>query len=110
MKDSSSPGDLHLLFGDVTCREELTGSVRTINLEAFVLTGEFLDQIQIVKCAGDVEEFSVKAKILLTALLNREQVEADRVIKQQIGGMLTPDLRGLFRQHGIENVEGGIEN
>ena len=29
------------------------------------------------------------SKLLLTALLNREQVEADGVIKEQIGGMLT---------------------
>jgi len=35
------------------------------------LTGEFLSQTQIVKCGGDVEEFRVKAKLLLTALLSR---------------------------------------
>jgi len=42
-----------------------------------------------VKCGGDVEEFSVKAKLLLTAMLSREQVDADGLIKEQIGGMLT---------------------
>ena len=53
------------------CCEELTDSVCSINLEAFVLTGEFLSQTQIVKCGGDGEKFRVKAKLLLTALLSR---------------------------------------
>jgi hypothetical protein len=44
---------------------------------------------------------------LLTALLSREQVDADRVIKEQIGGMLTQEVCGLFREQRIGYDEGG---
>ena len=62
------PGSLYLLFRDVMCGEELTGGVCAIDLEAFVLARELLDETEIVKCGGDVEEFRVKAELLLTAL------------------------------------------
>jgi hypothetical protein len=50
MQGNGFPGSLHLLFGEVMCGEELTGGVCAIDLEAFILTGELLDQTQIVKC------------------------------------------------------------
>ena len=87
------------------CGEELTGSVCAIDLEAFVWAREFLDETEIVKCGRDVEEFRVEAKLSLTALLSREQVDADRVIKEQIRGMLTQEISGLFRKQGIGNDE-----
>jgi hypothetical protein len=63
-----------------------------------------------VKCGGDVEEFRVEAELLLTALLNREQIDADGVIKEQIGRILTQDIRGVFREQGIGNDEGRRES
>src|SRR5262249_19624065 len=47
-----------------------------------------------------------EAQFALTALLNREQVDAHRVIKEQIGGMLAEDVCRLFREQGIGNDEG----
>jgi len=44
------------------------------------------------------------------ALLSREQVDADRVIKEQIGGMLTQEISCLFRKQGIGNDEGRRES
>jgi len=41
------PGSLYLLFRDVTCGEELTSGVGAIDLEAFVLAREFLDETEI---------------------------------------------------------------
>jgi hypothetical protein len=103
------PDSLYLLFRDVMCGEELTSGVGAIDLEAFVLAREFLDETEIVKCGGYVEEFRVEAEFLLTALLSREQVDADGVIKEQIGRILTQDVCGLFRERRIGNDEGGRE-
>jgi hypothetical protein len=91
------------------CAEELTDGVCAIDLEAFVFARELLDETEIVKCGGDVEEFRVEAELLLTALLSREQVDADGVIKEQIGGILTQEVSGLFRERGIGNGEAGRE-
>jgi hypothetical protein len=88
---------------------KLTGGVRAIDLEAFVFARELLDETEIMKCGGDVEEFRVEAELLLMALLSCEQVDADRVIKQQIGGIFTQEVCGLFRKLGIGNDEGGRE-
>jgi hypothetical protein len=71
---------LYLLFRDVMCRKELSGGVGAIDLEAFVGAREFLDETEIVKCRGYIEEFRVEAEFLLAALLGREQVDADGVI------------------------------
>src|SRR3954447_4088047 len=101
------PDRLHLLFRDVMCGKELTGGIGAIDLEAFVLARELLDETEIVKCRGDVEEFGVEAELLLTALLSREQIDADGVVKEQIGRILTQDLCRLFREQGIGNHEGG---
>jgi hypothetical protein len=88
----------------------LTGGICAIDLEAFVLARELLDETEVVKCGGDVEEFRVEAEILLTALLSREEVDADGVTKEQIGGVLTQDACGLFREQGIRDGEGGRES
>jgi hypothetical protein len=98
---------LYLLFGDVMCGEELTGCVCAIDLEAFVWARELLGETEVVKCGGDVEEFRVEAEFLLTALLSPEEVDAGGVIKEQIGGILTQDVCGLFREQGIGDDEGG---
>jgi len=58
-----------------------------------------------VKYGRDVEEFRVEAQLSLTALHGRELVDADRVIEEQIGGMLTQEISGLFRKQGIGNNE-----
>src|SRR5262245_35736783 len=76
------PDSLYLLFRDVMCREELTSGVGAIDLEPFVLAREFLDETEIVKCGGYVEEFKLEAEFLLSALLSREQVNADGVINE----------------------------
>ncbi len=43
----------------------------------------------------------------LTALLSREEVNAHRVIEQQIGGMLAQKISGLFREQRVGNDESG---
>jgi hypothetical protein len=96
---------LYLLFGDFICCEELTGGVCTIDLEAFILAGELLDKAEIVKRGGDVKKFRVKAELLLTAQLSREEIDAHGVIKEQIGGMLMQNLCGLSREQRIGNDE-----
>jgi hypothetical protein len=87
--------------------EELSGNVGPIDLEAFVFARELLDEAEIVKHRGDVEEFKVKAELLLTPLLSREQVDAKGVIEQQIAGMLMQQVCGFFREQGIGYDEGG---
>ena len=57
--------------------EELTGRVCAIDFETFVRTREFLKEAEIVKSRPDVEEFRIEAKLSLTTLLSREQVDAD---------------------------------
>jgi len=61
------PDGVYLLFRDVTCGEELTGGICPIDLEAFVLAREILEETEVVKCGGDVEEFRVEAEPLLTS-------------------------------------------
>jgi hypothetical protein len=75
-------------------------------LRGYLASREFLDETEIVKCGRDVEEFRVEAKLSFTALLGREQVDADRVIEEQIRGMLTQEISGLFRKQGIGNEQG----
>jgi hypothetical protein len=48
------------------CREELTGRVCAIDLEAFVWAREFLNETKIVKCGRDVK-FRIEAKLSLMA-------------------------------------------
>src|SRR5262249_19127769 len=90
------PHRLDLLFRNVMRGQKLTGGICAIDLEPFVLARELLDQTEIVKCRGDVEEFRIEAKPLLTALLSREQIDADGVVKEQIRRILTQNLCGLF--------------
>src|SRR6185437_6726092 len=89
------------------CGKELTGGIGAIDLEAFGLARELLGETEIVKRCGDVEELSVEAELLLTALLRREQIDADGMVEEQIGRILTQDLCGHFREQGIGNDEGG---
>ena len=77
------PDSLYLLFRDVMCGKELTGGICAIDLEAFVLARELLDETEIVKCRGDVEEFGVEAELLLTTLLSSEQIDADGVVNEK---------------------------
>jgi hypothetical protein len=86
--------------------KELTGGVRTIGLEALIWTREFPNETEIVKCSRDVEKFKVEAKFLLTALLSREQVDAEGMVVKQIRGMLTQEIGCLFRKQGVGNDEG----
>jgi hypothetical protein len=45
--------------------------------------------------------------IPIGALLSPEEVDAGGMIKEQIGGILTQDVCGLFREQGIGEDEGG---
>ena len=92
------------------CGEELTGGIRAIDLEAFVGAREFLEETQIVKCRGDVEELGIDAELLLAGLLRGEEIDAEGVVEEQIGGILPQDAGGLFREQGIGNGEGRREN
>jgi hypothetical protein len=92
------------------CGEEPTCGICAIDLEAFVLARELLAETEVVKCGGDVEEFRVEPAFLLTSLLSREQVDADGVIKSRSVEMLTQDVSGVFRQHGIGDSDGRTEN
>src|SRR5205085_2953799 len=47
-----------------------------------------------------------EAQFPLTTLLSREQVDADRVIKEQTSGILAQDVCSLFRKQRIGNEEG----
>src|SRR5689334_8834798 len=76
------PCSLYLLFRDLMCGEELTNGIGAIDLEPFVLARELLEETEIVKCGGYVEEFRVEAEFLLASLLGREQVDADGVINE----------------------------
>jgi hypothetical protein len=87
------------------CSEELAGRVCAIDFEAFVWAREFLNETEIVKCGREVEKFRIEAKLSLMAQLSREQVDAHRVIKEQIRGMLTQEMSGFFRKQGIRNDE-----
>jgi hypothetical protein len=108
VQGNSLPGSLYLLFWDIMCGEELTGGVCAIDLEAFVWARELLEETEIVKCGGDVEKFRVEAKLLLTALLSRKQVDAQRMINKQLGGMFTQDVCGFFRKQGIGYYKGHV--
>ena len=55
MQGDGFPDSLYLFFGNIMCSEKLTGGVGPIDLEAFVLARELLDQTEIVKCGGDIE-------------------------------------------------------
>ncbi len=57
--------------------EELTGRVCAIDFEAFLWAREFLDETEVVKRGRDIEKFRIEAKLSLTTLLSREQVDAD---------------------------------
>ncbi len=86
------PGGLHLIFGNVVGTEELSGGICAVDLETFVLARKLLDQAKIVKCSRYIEEFRVEAQVPCTALLSREQVDADRVVVEQTSGILAQDL------------------
>jgi hypothetical protein len=81
------------------CSEELTGRVCAIDLEAFIWAREFLDETEIVKCGRDIEEFRIEVKLSLTALLSREQVDAHRVIKEQIRRIRAHTAGEIERRH-----------
>ncbi|MGY4622784.1 hypothetical protein ACVWY3_000540 [Bradyrhizobium sp. USDA 4486] len=92
------PDGLHLVFSDVVGAEKLPCGICAIDFEALVWARELLDETEIVKSGSYVEEFGIEPQIPLTTLLSREQVDADRVIKEQIGGMLAQDVCRLFRE------------
>jgi hypothetical protein len=100
------PHDLHLIFSDVVRVKKLSRGICAIHLEAFVWARELLDKAGIVKCRGHVEKFRVEPQFPVMTLLSREQVDADRVIEEQIGGMLAQDVCSLFREQRIGNDEG----
>ena len=58
-----------------------------------------------MECRRHVEELAVEAQLPLAALLGPEQVDADRMVEEQLRGMLPQDVRCLFRQQGIGNGE-----
>src|SRR5262249_26338507 len=110
MPGNGFPNSLDAFLGDVVRGEELTGGVRTIDLEALVFARELLDDVKIVECGGYGKEFRVETQFLLTALLSREQVHSNGMVNEQIGGMLSQESRGLFREQWIGNEEGGTES
>jgi hypothetical protein len=56
-----------------------------------------------VKCGGHVQEFSIETQFPLPTLLSREQIDPDRMIEEQIGGMLAQDVGSLFSR--VKNRE-----
>jgi hypothetical protein len=100
------PDGLYLIFSDVVDVKELSGGIGAIDLEAFVRARKLLDKAKIVKGGGHVEEFGVEAQVPLTTLLSREQVDADRLVKEQISGMLAQYVCRLFREQRIGNDNG----
>jgi hypothetical protein len=93
------PDGLHLIFRNVVDVEKLSGGICAIDLEAFVWARELLDEARDRERRRPRRGVSVEAQFLLTTLLSREQVDADRVIKEQISGMLAQDYCRLFREH-----------
>ena len=59
-----------------------------------------------MKCGRHEQEFGVEPQIPLKTLLSAEQVDAHRVIEEQIGGMLAQDVAASFaiRESGIIGV------
>src|SRR5437763_14944921 len=100
------PDGLRLIFSNIVGVEELPGGICAIDLEALVLARELLDKAEIVKGGRHVEEFRVEAQFPLTTLLSREQIDADREIKEQTSGILAQDVCSLFRNQTIANEEG----
>jgi hypothetical protein len=103
------PDGLYLIFSDVVGVKELSGGIGAIDLEAFVRARKLLDEAKIVKGGGHGEEFGVEAQVPLTALLSREQVDADRPVKEQISGMLAQYVCRLSREQRIGNDNGMIQ-
>jgi hypothetical protein len=95
------PGGLNLLLADVVSREELADGIGSINLEALGGAGVFLDEAEVVKGGADVEKFGVKAEVLLAALFGRKEIDADRVVVEQVGALLAEDLGGFFGELGV---------
>jgi hypothetical protein len=95
-----------LIFRDVVGIEKLSRGVRAIDLETLVRAGEFPDEAEIVERRGNVEKLPIESKISLAALLDSEQVDADRMVEKQLRGMLSQDVRRLLRQQGIRDSEG----
>jgi hypothetical protein len=52
-----------------------------------------------------IKKFRIEAKLSLTAQLSRKEVDAHRVVKEQIRGVLTQEISGFFRKQGIRNDE-----
>ena len=91
---------------DVVSVEKLSGRICAIDLETFVWARERLDEAQIVKCLPPRQEFRVEPQTPLKTLLGAEQVDAHRVIEEQIGGMLAQDVAASFaiKELGIAGV------
>ena len=63
-----------------------------------------------MKCRGDVEELGIDAELFLAGLLSGEEIDAEGVVEEQIGGILPQDAGGLFREQGIGNGEGSRDS
>jgi hypothetical protein len=87
--------------------EELTSDVCAVDFEPLVGAGELLEQAEVVKHGGNIQEFGIECEHSLTALLGPEEIYADGVIEEQIRRMLTQKIRGLSRDQRIGNGENG---
>ena len=74
---NSLPGSLNLFLGYIVCGEELADRVGSVNLEALARAGVLFDEAEVVKDGADVQEFGVKAKLLLAALFGGKEIDAD---------------------------------
>lgn len=101
------PDGAHLLLRHVMRAEKLARGIGAIDLEAFVLAGEALGETEIVKGRGDVEQLGIEPDLALAALLGGEQIDPERVVEEQVAGVLAQDARGLPGETRIGNDEGG---
>ena len=62
-----------------------------------------------MKCSRDVEKFRIEAKLSLMALLRREKIDTHRVVKEQIGRVLTQEISSFFRKQRVGNDENWSE-
>ena len=60
--------------------------------------------------SGHGQQLAVNAQTPLTTLRRPEQEHTDRMVEQQISGLLSQDVCRLLRQQGIRNGEGEVRH
>jgi hypothetical protein len=101
------PHDADRVGRDAPPAQELARGVRAVDLEAVVCAAMTLDEADVVEDRADVEQLGVVLEAMPLTVQRAKDIDAHRVVKEEIRLDVPDQLRRLVGQRAVRNGDPG---